>query len=126
MDSGAWMRATSLPSCWPRSSSTGDRRDRPMSDRFFLRAVLCAVLVAVPFAAGCDDGDPPADSGVDSGDDTDAGGGFDAGIDAGTDAGHGRVPTFRLEVEGTDMEIALEALRLMGSGHAGGSGGCNA
>ncbi len=98
-----------------------------------LASSLVVVLVAL---AGCESPPPatPTDGGgggtdgggADAGDPTTDGGRVDAPmLDAGTDAGAELAPIFRNPLSTPDAELAQQALRLMGSSAAGGSGSCS-
>lgn len=81
----------------PADLDAGDRPDAPIADA----------------------GDRPSDTGApDSSPDAPA-------HDAGQDAGREPAPIFRNPVATADLELAREALRLLGSAAAGGSGSCS-
>lgn len=90
--------------------------------RSSFRSVLVLSLLALVLAA-CDPATtpPPADSGVPE---ADTGPGADTGP-PGTDAGPDAVPLFRNPLSTPDAELAMQALRLLGSTAAGGSGSCS-
>lgn len=102
--------------------------------RLVPRAALVLALTSTSlFACGDDDG-VPEDGGpmmVDGGPSADGGGDLDGGVvedaevipDGSYDAGPELAPLFRNPVTRPDLELAREALRIMGATAAGGTGG---